>query len=231
MKDLEEKILLSITGCEDGHYERKIEEIENRNIDTVALFLERFIPEQRKKIYERLKQSSIKRIPLVHIRDDMDKSELTFLYSRYGSKYFTIHENHFNTLHKWKGFEKRLFLEMNTDNEVSENVKVENIGGFCVDLAHFQKQKDRKTVDYDYVYERRDSKDLFRCNHLSGYSFEEMTDLHYVNSEKDFEYLKELPPFVFGDTIGIEIDNSIEEQIYFRDYIFSLIKENDFYIS
>jgi hypothetical protein len=41
---------------------------------------------------------------------------------------------------------------MNTDNIVAENVKVEKIGGFCVDLAHYQKQKDMKTIDYKYIY-------------------------------------------------------------------------------
>ncbi len=124
-------------------------------------------------------------------------------------------------------FKKNLFLEMNTDNVVAENVHVEDIGGFCVDLAHFQKQKNKKTVDYEYVYKRRKNTDLFKCNHLSGYSFKEMNDLHYVQDKKSFDYLSELPTFVFGDVIGIEIDNSIEEQIYYREYIFEILSNKN----
>ncbi len=221
---MKEKILVSITGNTDEHYLDKLREIEKRNINRTALFLECFILEQRKNIYNELKNSQIKEIPLVHIRDDMDKSELEFLFNNYKSRYFTIHEDHFNVLSKWKGFEKNLFLEMNTDNIVAENVKVEKIGGFCVDLAHYQKQKDRKTVDYDYVYNRRKEPELFKCNHLSGYSSEKMEDLHWVNNEKDFDYLKKLPKFVFGDCLGIEINNSIEEQLKFKEYILKLIQ-------
>ena len=159
------KFLVSITGDNDYHYKEKIEEIKIRNISEVALFLERFLLKQREDIYNKLEKSSIKEIPLVHIRDDMSREEIELLYNRYNSRYFTIHENHFDVLNKWKGFEKNLFLEMNTDDIVANNVKVEKIGGFCVDIAHYQKQKDRETIDYEYIYNRRDDKNLFKCNH------------------------------------------------------------------
>jgi hypothetical protein len=220
---MEEKILLSITGNKDEHYLDKMREIKERNINRVALFLECFSLDQRKNIYSELKKSKIKEIPLVHIRDDMDRNELEVLFDNYKSTYFTIHENHFDVLSKWSGFERNLFLEMSTDNIVAENVDVDKIGGFCVDLAHYQKQKDKKTVDYDYVYNRRNEKNLFRCNHLSGYSLEEMTDLHWVNNESDFDYLKKMPRFVFGDCMAIEINNSIEDQLKFRKHISKLI--------
>ncbi len=221
---MKERILLSITGNKQEHYLDKIREVRERNINRVALFLECFKLDQRKNIYNELKKSKIKEIPLVHIRDDMDKSELDFLFNNYKSRYFTIHENHFDILYKWKGFEKNLFLEMNTDNIVADNVEVEKIGGFCIDLAHYQKQKDRETVDYEYVYQRKENKSLFKCNHLSGYSFKEMEDLHYVKNKKYFEYIKNLPEFIFGDVIAIEINNSIKDQIKFREYIEKLIE-------
>ncbi|MGM0482556.1 MAG: hypothetical protein ACQEP6_01675 [Patescibacteria group bacterium] len=153
----------------------------------------------------------------------MNKEELEFLHNSFGSIYFTIHEDHFDILDKWGEFKNNLFLEMNTDNTVADNVKVEEIGGFCIDLAHYQKEKDRKTVDYDYVYERRNNPELFKCNHLDGYSFEEMMDLHYVKSIKDLEYIKVLPEFIFGDVIGIEIDNTIKEQLHFKEQIIKML--------
>lgn len=223
MEKLEQKILLSITGEEEDHYKGKIEEIKSRNISRVALFLERFLPKQREDIYNELERSTIKEIPLAHIRSDMHKEELELLYKKYNTRYFTIHEDHFDILEKWKGFERNLFLEMNTDNVVSENVKVNEIGGFCIDLAHFQKAKDKGVIDYDYVCQKRGNKELFKCNHLGGYSFEKIQDLHYVTEKDDFLYLKKLPKFIFGEIIAIEINNTIEEQIHFREHIIKML--------
>ncbi len=225
MEDFSDKVFPSITGETNKDWQKKIEEVKELNIKEIPLFLERFDKKQREKIYEVLKDTPIKEIPLVHIRHDMDKEELELLKNRYNSRYFTIHEIGFNYLKEWSGFEKDLFLEMNTDDKVAKNVKVEEIGGFCVDLAHYQKQKDRDTVDYEYVYDRRENEELFQCNHLSGYSPEKMEDLHFVEKEEDFDYIKKLPSFLFGDVIGIEIDNPIKEQLEFRRYILKLLNQ------
>jgi hypothetical protein len=220
---MKREVLISITGGSYEECREKIEEIKKRKITRVCFFCQHLPSEERNRLYNDIEKANIKEIPLVHIGADIIKSELEFLFSNYNSKYFTIHESDFSVLSKWKGFEKNLFLEMSSDNFVAENVKVEEIGGFCVDLAHYQKQKDRKMVDYDYVYSRRDQPELFKCNHLSGYSPEEMADLHLVSDKKDFDYLKKLPEFVFGDCIGIEINNSTEEQLEFKEYILRMI--------
>jgi predicted hydrolase (HD superfamily) len=225
MKDIENKIILGITGDEDTHHIEKIEEIIKNKIECVSLFLQYLPVKKREKIYNKIENSTIKEIPLVHIGKDVEKKELSFLFKKYKTRFFTIHESDFNILSKWKGFYKYLFLEMSTDNIVAKNVKVERIGGFCVDLAHYQKQKDRRTIDYQYVYERRKEKSLFKCNHLSGYSSKEMTDLHYVESEKDFDFLKNVPDFVFGKVIAIEVNNSISDQLRFKDYIINLLSK------
>ena len=77
--------------------------------------------------YESSLKSKVQSIPLVHIRHDMEKSELEFLNKKYNTKYFTIHEENFthNDVKKWKGFYKNIYLEMNFDNFVSKKVKVE----------------------------------------------------------------------------------------------------------
>lgn len=227
MTKKEVNILLSITGDSNEECKKKLKSIKRIKVKKISLFLQHLPLDQRKEIYKEIAKIGIKEIPLVHISKNFNKDELSFLFNKYKSRYFTIHEDDFNVLSKWKGFYKYLFLEMSTDDIVAENVEVEKIGGFCVDLAHYQKQKDRNTIDYKYVYERRDNKNLFRCNHLSGYSFMEMEDLHYVESEKDFDYIKTLPEFVFSDVIAIEINNSIAEQIKFREHIKELLKNRD----
>ncbi|MGM0439134.1 MAG: hypothetical protein ACQEP3_01715 [Patescibacteria group bacterium] len=223
MNNFSNKIYPSITGRTDEDWKNKFKEIKELEIKEIPLFLEEFSSSQRIKIYKALEKTPIESIPLVHIRHDMINDELKLLVDKYDSKYLTIHEDGFNYINEWKGFEDKLFLEMSTDDVVAENVKVEEIGGFCVDLAHYIKQKERGTIDYDYVYNRRDNKSLFRCNHLSGYSFEGMDDIHLVNSKQAFNYLKDLPEFVFGDFIAIEVDNSIKEQLKFKKYISKLL--------
>ncbi len=218
-------ILVSITGNNYKECEEKIDEVKKREISKIALFFQYLSSEERKKIYKKLKETEIKEIPLVHIGEGVEKDEVKFLFEKYKSRYFTIHENDFLHLSNWRGFYDHLFLEMSTDNIVDKSVDVEKIGGFCVDLAHYQKQKDRKTIDYEYVYNRRSKKTLFRCNHLSGYSSQEMEDMHYVNSVNDFNYIKNLPDFVFGGIIAIEVNNSIKEQLKFKKEIEKTLNE------
>ncbi len=79
IKNLAQKITPSITGFNSQQLNRKITEVENFELDNIPLFFERLPIEERDKVYARLEKSSIKKIPLVHIRGDMDKEELDFL--------------------------------------------------------------------------------------------------------------------------------------------------------
>ena len=222
---LSKRILISITGRKPADWKNKLLEIEKRKIKRIALFLEFYTKAQRKKIYEALLSSNIKKIPLVHIRNDMKKWELEFLEKNFKTKCFTIHENSFKYLNKWKGFHKKLFLELNYDNYVPQITKVEKIGGFCIDLSHFKASQERKAKDYKYVVEKCNKNKYFIGNHLNGYSPYRKIDLHTVRTLKDFDYLKTLPKFIFGKYIALEMFNSIEQQIKFKKYLYKMLKK------
>jgi hypothetical protein len=85
---------------------------------------------------------------------------------------------------------------MNVDNYVSPKVKIENIGGFCVDFSHFKRALTYWTKDFDYTYFKK-NKSKFGCNHLNGYDWKKNTDMHTVKGVKDFDYLETLPKFIF----------------------------------
>lgn len=214
-------ILISITGRDANDCIDKISEINSLGIAEAGLFLELLDKEQRQLVYNNLLESGITRIPLVHIRHDMTEEELKFLKDKFQSKYFTIHEINFqrNDILKWKSFEKSLFLEMNFDNFVSKKVTVESIGGFCVDLAHFKVGMEMLNKDFDYVYTRKDMPKYFACNHLNGWDSEKNVDIHTIKSLNDFDYLKTMPDFLFGKCIALEVFNSIEEQLEFKQYL------------
>jgi len=224
-KDFSKRILFGITGHKDNHWKNKLKEIDKLRISTVALFLERLNESQRKRIYKALLTSKIKKIPLVHIRNDMKREELVFLVKKFGSSCLTIHEDSFKVLNKWKGFYKQLFLEMNTDNFVSHSVKVRKIGGFCVDLAHFKREEEKWSKEFEYTIKRRKISRFFACNHLNGYSFERNMDLHTIKNLKDFDYLKTLPKFLFGNVIGLETENRISEQLEFKKYLVKFLNK------
>lgn len=219
-------ILIGLTGEKPEDLILKIKEAENFKIKEASLFLEIiFERNNRQKVYDALAQSKIKKIPLAHIRDDMTKDELGFLAKKFKTKYFTIHEENFvqGDIKKWKGFYKDLYLEMNFDNFVSKKVKVEKIGGFCVDLAHFKAGMEKLSRDFEYVFDKKENKKYFDCNHLNGYSPKTNCDMHTIYNLKDFDYLKTLPKFLFGKCIALEVRNSIKEQLAFKKYLSKIL--------
>lgn len=218
-KDFSKRILVGITGYKNEHWQDKLKELEKLKVSKVSLFLERFKKNQREEIYSALLNSKIKEIPLVHIRNDMKKEELVFLKKNFNSYLFTIHESSFRLMEKWKGFYKDLYLEMNTDNYLAQIVEVEKIGGFCVDLSHFKIEMTKWSKEFAYIFERRETSHYFDCNHLNGYDPKKNTDMHIVKNLKDFDYLKTLPKFLFGDIIALEADNSIAQQLKFKKYL------------
>lgn len=222
-KDFSKRVFVSITGCTEQHWKDKLKEINKFKIPKVALFLTRWNKKQKQKIYKALLKSKIKEIPLVHLRHDMLKDEVKFLAKNFKTKYFTIHEESFKIMHKWKGFYKKLFLEMDYNNFVSKSVNVNKIGGFCIDLAHFKADEEKWSKEFEYIIKRRNVTRYFACNHISGYSPEKNRDKHTVESAKDFNYLTSLPKFLFGKVLAVEIDNNIAQQLKFKKYIVRLL--------
>lgn len=224
--NFENRILLGITDGKKPHCraEEKLEALNKLKIKKAALFLEELDQAERKRIYRALLDSTLKEIPLCHVRNDMEVEEFVFLEEKFKTKYFTIHENSFAFIDKWPGFEKKLYLEMNTDDYVSPKVKIENIGGFCVDLSHFKIVLTSWTKEFDYTYIKK-NKSKFACNHLNGYDWQKNTDMHTVKNVKDFNYLETLPKFIFSKVIALEMYNSIDEQIKFKNYLEKMLGE------
>lgn len=219
------KLLIGLTGRTDREWQSKLKEINQFKITEIALFLEFYRKRQREKIYQALLKSKIKKIPQVHLRNDIERGELEFLTKTYKPACFTIHESSFRVLNNWKGFYKKLFLEMNYDNFISNLIKVDKIGGFCVDLSHFKASEKKFSKEFKYIIKRKNASKYFICNHLNGYSYRNNTDLHIVKSLKDFNYLKSLPKFLFGKYIAIEVFNSIVDQIIFKKHLINLLKK------
>ena len=221
-KGFVDKIIVGISVNNKKDLLEFLDEIKKHNLTRVALFLEDVSFGKRKEFCSLLLDSNIKEIPLVHIYEDYKKEELLFFIKNFKTKFFTIHESDFNYLDDWKGLHKRLFLEMNYDNDLGDNVKVEKIGGFCIDFAHFMVSMTSNTKEYHYI-KKRLKKPLFKCNHINGYNKKENIDVHDIRSLKDFDYLFDLPKEIFSDVIALEVHNSIKEQLVYKKYLVKIL--------
>lgn len=221
-KDFEEIMLVGLTG-EGDDWKNKLGEINKYKIKKIALFLERFKPSERREIYKALLSSNVKKIPLVHLRNDMKKEEIIFLAKNFGTTHFTIHESSFQYLKKWNGFHKKFFLEMNADNKIPNHVDVKKIGGLCIDFSHFKVEEEKFTEEFEYIIKRKNVKRYFACNHLNGYSYRKNSDVHTIRSLEEFNYLTTIPKFLFSNMIGMETENSIREQLKFKKYVAKLL--------
>lgn len=202
----------------------KIKEVRDLNLREVCVFPETLLITERKKLYAELVKSPIKKVPLVHIRDDFQKWELEFFSKRYQTRHFNIHERSFDNIKRgqWRGFQKYLYLEYNYDNRIVEEVNVGKIGGLCLDLAHFWSAKNRAAKEF-FRIQMEAKKHKIGANHLSGYDKNRKRDRHTITSLSLFDYLKKVPRRYFSKIIAIEVYNPIREQLKFKRYIENII--------
>ena len=74
------KLIVSITGRTKKGWQSKLKEINQYKIKEISLFLEALSPQNRAGLLEALKNSCVKKIPVVHIRNDITREEI-FSYS------------------------------------------------------------------------------------------------------------------------------------------------------
>ena len=219
-------IYVSLTAKDINDAKAKRAEIRKFNIDTFSFFPTRLEAHQRREIYDEFEIMDVKWIPLVHLRHDMTKYEIKYLWDRFGTRHFTIHEDHFKNLNNWKGYYNHLYLEMNYDNYLAKEVNVKKVGGFCIDLSHFKSEEERWTKEFEYVLHERRIKREFACNHLNGYNPYKLRDKHTVTDLHDFDYLSTLPNFVLGPIIALEVENSIKDQLVFKKHVENMFADS-----
>ncbi len=205
------KVYVSLTGYDVMTFERKFKELKKFKINEVCLFLSALPRKHHKYVFEKLLHSDIKYIPLVHIRQDTLKADIEFLKKKFKTKYFNIHNDALENIERYEPYLKDVVLETHPDVQFNET-GLAKIGGFCIDVAHFWRGKEIQSKDYFQVLKYKDQKKLFKCNHLSGYK-KGWGDLHDIKNPKSFLYLKEVPKFVFGNILAIEIMDTINMQL------------------
>ncbi len=211
------KVYVSLTGYDLKNFESKFRELKKFNITEVCLFLSALPHKHHKYVFEKLLHSNIKYIPLAHISHETTKVEIEFLKKNFKTKYFNIHAKSLDDLDKYIPYQKNILLETHPEVEFNEVLFLKT-GGFCIDIAHFWRAKEIQSKDYNQIMKFKNRSNLFKCNHLSGYK-EKWGDLHDIKNEKSFEYLREVPKFIFGDILAIELMDTINTQLKVKKYI------------
>lgn len=231
------KFIPTITTTRDSNWKDKLREIEALKIEEVALFLTGLTKEQRKNLYDALKTSPIKRIPFVHLRSDMDVSELEFLAKTYDTRVFNTHsERLFPIDNEWLVKYRELICIENTYDAPLDGEEIKKYGGICLDFAHLENlrllESDRYKKETEVL-----SKFPIRCNHVSvikkEFSFVDSKtrklqyDSHHLDDLSELDYLKNYPIQYFSDYCAIELDNKISEQIKAIEYIENFMGSRD----
>lgn len=223
MKYSDNNILVSVAGRGAEALIAKIKELDRYKIDTAALFLTMVDKSERKSVYKALLESNIKKIPFVHLRNDMSIQEINFLEQNFHPSCYNIHETGFRYYHKWPKISSKIYLELSGLGKHNPAAKVEKLAGFCIDLAHFKVGEVGSSETYLYAVSKKKCKSLFVCNHLNGYDAGKNNCNHHPHTIRQFNFLKDLPPYVFGRLIALEMENPIKEQLAWRKKILAIL--------
>ncbi len=218
----------------------KFREIEYLRIEKVAVFPTMIEKPDRKSLYQLIEESPIKKIPIVHLRSDMDIEELDFFAKKYDTQIFNTHSSkEFPISEKWIKEYRELISIENTHNFPLEEEEVRKYGGICLDMSHLENSRILETERYNKEVEII-SKFKIRCNHISAVkdNFSSVNtekrelryDSHRLDNHTEVDYLKNYPVNYFSDLCAMELSNNIVEQMEAIAYINSFMKNRDNFI-
>ncbi len=229
----ERKILLGLTTTPGSDWKEKTNEIVKYNLKEVALFPTFLKIKDRKKLYQLLEKTPLQNIPHVHLRDDMEDWEIKYFLKKYKTQVFNIHSKEKDALYLEKNpsLSSRFFVENADILPKSFFELVERCGGVCLDVSHFydfgvlQKEK-----TYQGFLEFL-KKTKVGCCHISAIQENPtvQTNLgsgkktiayskHFLHKLTELNYVREYRSYL-PEIISIELENSFEEQLEFKEYL------------
>ncbi len=233
------KILVSLTTLSniskqnlDSSWESKIEEIKESNLEEMALFLTGLDKKERAKLYNAIENTSIKSIPHVHLRTDMEQDELEYLDKKFHVRAFNLHSTSvWPLIHDYGKYVSKIYIE-NVETVPNED-ELKIFGGLCVDFAHWEGKRLEDDQDYDQRMKYMAENYRIGCAHVSVIKNKPtpvvinknllMYDSHELENFGELDYIKRYKKYL-PNIISIELENSIKEQLEAKKYIEKLIE-------
>lgn len=233
---MKKKILLGLTTITPGEWKNKVKEIDELGLKEIALFPTCLDSGQRRELYGLLEKTKLQNITHVHLREqDMDSHELDYLVKRFKTQVFNVHPRAgiINFIKQNIKYQDRIFVENLSMNDDFLKV-LENCGGICLDLAHWESRFIKKEKSYEILLGLL-KKYKIGVNHLSAikkdlahyhdnftnqdfydysdHNLAELTEVDYVKKYKDY----------LADIISIELENPLKRQMEVKNYLERII--------
>ncbi len=225
------KILPAITTKTKSAWRDKVKEVKDLGLKEVALFPTCLKQEERKQLYQLLKQTKVERIPFVHIRNDMEPWEMDYLIEHYQTEVFNTHtEREFPFLYNLDKYKKTIYIE-NCLYPFDEK-ELQEFGGICLDFSHLENARVFQPARYQQNIKLIEKYPV-GCSHISPAKNFPMLNKkdkafpeepHYLNDLSELDYLKRYPLEYFGPLTALEFENNIRLQLKAKEYIINLLK-------
>lgn len=224
--DAPHKILLGLTTTPDSDWRGKIEETKHFNLTEIALFPTYLKPDERKVLYDLLKETPVNSIPHVHARDDFSIEEVEYLIKNYGTKRFNFHFNEGEeVLSKFCDFADLIYFENGAYFPDDALKSLSKCAGLCIDFSHLYQHELADEEKYKIAEDMIDRFPVNCChvsairNNASEHTLIHEHEIDYINN-----YLEYLP-----NLISIELENSFKEQLHIKERIKSIISAKAIY--
>ena len=204
------KLYLGLTTTSKSDWRAKIKEVAKFKIKELSLFPTFLKINERKELYEKLDKTNLKKIPHVHLRDDMESWEPEFFIKRYKTEVFNIHasQNFVSFLKSNKEYLSMIYVENCYGNlhanqklfSLEKMIQNESVAGVCLDLSHLEGE--RQIYPHDFaITEKLLKKSVIGCNHISAIKnkcyadpiYGTCLDDHWLSDLSELDYLKSYP--------------------------------------
>lgn len=226
-----ENLLVTITTTPNSDWRDKIKEINRLGLKSVALFPTCLERAERDEMYCLLEKTKLKTIPFTHLREeDMGWGEINYLIKKWKCQVFNVHamlpifRKNFSSQCKDK-----IYVENGTELLTEKNI--DGFAGICLDFTHLENDRRLRPKNYKAII-KLIKKHKIGCAHfgaiademyVSRYKRTKRCDLHWANSVLQFDYLKKYQKKMFPKYIALELENSLKDQIKFKNYIIKLL--------
>jgi len=230
------QIFLGLTTTPGSDWREKIKEINRFEIKEIALFPTYLVPEQRQEPYALLEKTDLENIIFTHLRsEDMGSDEINYLQKQFHCELFNIHANKnriiLSAQPELEKFRNQIYVENAGDLDPLEEF-AKHYAGLCIDFAHWEAGKLQKDESYK-LFPETVKKFEVGFAHISAVrekpifvSWDEKHkphyDLHTLDDLKQLDYLKKYAEYL-PDILGIELENSFEEQLNIKKYLEEMI--------
>lgn len=219
----------SITTTSKANCKKQIADVKKLKLKQVCLFPTTLDYKNRKKLYKLLETTSIEKIPLVHLKNDMKIDELEYFVKKYKTCAFNIHVKQKHPLqHDLSKYKNKIFVENSPRTELPEN-ELKEWSGICIDFSHLECERLRNGLYKEII--KLIKKYKCSCCHLGPISKKPIKDkhnqllytTHHYKNLQEFDYIKKYKKYL-PSIVALEIENTIPEQLKAKKYIEKLIK-------